>query len=64
MATGIVSVSDTNKLFAVITPEGGGSDVTVYEPELRAAGLTDLKKGDKVNFDLAPGGQVQRIKRA
>ncbi|NWN47247.1 cold-shock protein [Pseudomonas sp. MAFF 301514] len=63
MASGTVSVSDTNQLYAVITPDEGGGDLTVYKQTLIDAGLTDLRPGERVYFDVHDG-QVTRIRRA
>ena len=64
MATGTVSVVDSNNGFVIISPRSGGGVITVDEQGLREAGLTDLKMGDEVSYDIGAGGQIQHLKRA
>lgn len=64
MAIGIVRVFDANKLYAEISPERGGATVTAFMQELQAAGLTDLKVGDMVNYEVGSDGHVSQISRA
>ncbi|MBV4451853.1 MULTISPECIES: cold-shock protein [Pseudomonas] len=64
MATGTVSVVDSNNGFVIISPRSGGGVITVDEQGLREAGLTDLKMGDEVSYEIGAGGQIQHLKRA
>ncbi|WP_411378957.1 cold-shock protein [Pseudomonas sp. MPB26] len=63
MATGTVRVVDSNNGFVIITPRSGGGDITVDEQDLRDAGLTDLKMGDQVSYDIGAVGQIQHLRR-
>ncbi len=53
MATGVVKWFNTNKGFGFIQPEEGGADVFVHISALERAGLSDLKEGQRVNYELA-----------
>ena len=53
MANGQVKWFNTNKGFGFIQPEEGGADVFVHISALERAGLTDLKEGQRVSFELA-----------
>ncbi|MFL1387599.1 cold-shock protein [Pseudomonas tritici] len=63
MATGTVSVVDSNNGFVMITPRVGGVDITVDTQGLQTAGLTDLKVGDEVSYEIGAGGQIQHLRR-
>ncbi len=63
MATGTVSVVDSNKGYVIISPRSGGGDVTVDAKGLQTAGLTDLKAGDEVSYEIGAGGQIERLRR-
>jgi len=52
MATGIVKWFNSGKGFGFIQPEGGGADVFVHISALERAGLTTLKEGQRVNYDV------------
>ena len=52
MTTGTVKWFNAQKGFGFITPEGGGSDAFVHISALERAGLSDLREGQKVSFDL------------
>jgi len=53
MANGTVKWFNSAKGFGFIQPEEGGADVFVHISALERAGLTDLKEGQRVNFELA-----------
>jgi len=53
MATGQVKWFNTTKGFGFIQPSEGGPDVFVHITALEAAGITNLKEGQKVSFDVA-----------
>ena len=52
MATGTVKWFNATKGYGFIQPQGGGKDVFVHITAVQKAGLTDLKDGQKINFDL------------
>lgn len=55
MATGTVKWFNPSKGFGFIEPEGGQRDVFVHISAVEAAGLTELKDGQKVTFELEAG---------
>jgi CspA family cold shock protein len=52
MASGTVKWFNATKGFGFIAPQDGGNDVFVHITALQAAGLSDLKDGQKVNYDV------------
>lgn len=55
MANGTVKWFNDTKGFGFIEPEGGNKDVFVHISAVQRAGLTGLKDGQKVTFDLEAG---------
>jgi CspA family cold shock protein len=55
MATGTVKWFNATKGFGFIEPEGGKKDVFVHISAVERSGLTTLKDGAKVTFDIEPG---------
>jgi CspA family cold shock protein len=53
MANGKVKWFNPGKGFGFIQPEEGGADVFVHISALERAGLTDLKEGQRVSYELA-----------
>jgi CspA family cold shock protein len=53
MATGKVKWFNATKGFGFIQPEQGGADVFVHISALERAGISDLKEGQRVSFELA-----------
>ena len=53
MANGQVKWFNATKGFGFIQPEEGGADVFVHISALERAGLTDLKEGQRVSYELA-----------
>mgnify|MGYP000179520207 FL=1 len=55
MATGTVKWFNTTKGYGFIEPDDGGKDAFVHISAVQAAGLTELREGQKVEFELTPG---------
>jgi cold shock protein len=52
MATGTGKWFNSQKGFGFIQPDGGGQDVFVHISAVERAGMSDLREGDKLSFDL------------
>lgn len=52
MPTGTVKWFNPTKGYGFIQPEGGGKDVFVHISAVERAGLTTLKEGQVVTFEL------------
>lgn len=55
MATGTVKWFNATKGFGFIEPEGGRKDVFVHISAVERSGLSTLKDGAKVTFDIEAG---------
>jgi cold shock protein len=55
MATGTVKWFNASKGFGFIGPDDGSKDVFVHISALQAAGLSSLKDGQKVQYELVRG---------
>lgn len=55
MANGIVKWFDATKGFGFIEPADGGGDAFVHISAVERAGLSGLRDGQKVEFDLSEG---------
>ena len=55
MTTGTVQWFNATKGFGFIEPEGGGQDAFVHISAVERAGMSDLREGQKVQYDLEPG---------
>ena len=53
MATGTVKWFNAQKGFGFIEPSDGGKDVFVHVSALERAGLSSLKEGQKINYEIA-----------
>ena len=52
MTTGTVKWFNATKGYGFIAPDKGGDDVFVHISEVEKAGLSQLKDGQKFNFDI------------
>jgi CspA family cold shock protein len=52
MATGTVKWFNAQKGFGFIAPDDGGSDAFVHISAVERAGLSELREGQKVGFEL------------
>jgi len=52
MATGVVKWFNMAKGFGFIAPDGGGQDVFVHVSAVERSGLTGLREGQAVSFDV------------
>ena len=55
MANGTVKWFNSTKGFGFIEPEGGKRDVFVHISAVERAGISELKDGQKVTFDVESG---------
>ena len=54
MATGTVKWFNLAKGYGFIEPEDGGNDAFVHISAVERAGLTSLREGQKVEYELVP----------
>ena len=55
MASGTVKWSNATKGYGFIQPDDGSKDAFVHISAVERAGLSGLREGQKVEFDLVPG---------
>ena len=55
MTTGTVKWFNTVKGYGFLQPEDGDKDAFVHISAVESAGLTGLREGQKVEFELVPG---------
>jgi len=55
MATGTVKWFNPAKGYGFIEPGDGGNDAFVHISAVERAGLTTLREGQKVEYELVPG---------
>ena len=55
MTTGTVKWFDPVKGFGFIEPEDGSKDAFVHISAVERAGLSGLREGQKIEFELVPG---------
>ncbi len=54
MASGTVKWFNATKGYGFIQPDNGGKDVFVHISAVEKAGMSDLREGAKVTFDIVP----------
>ena len=52
MPTGTVKFFNENKGFGFISPEGGGSDSFVHISDVERSGMSTLREGQRVTYDV------------
>ncbi|KAF0182467.1 MAG: cold-shock protein [Hyphomonadaceae bacterium] len=52
MSTGVVKWFNPDKGFGFIAPDGGGADVFVHISAVERSGLTSLREGQAVSFEV------------
>ena len=55
MTTGTVKWFNTVKGYGFVQPDDGGRDAFVHISAVESAGLTGLREGQKIQYELAPG---------
>lgn len=55
MTTGTVKWFNPTKGYGFIEPEDGSKDAFVHISAVERAGLSTLREGQKINFELVPG---------
>jgi len=55
MAIGIVKWFNPTKGYGFIEPEDGGKDAFVHISAVERAGLSGLREGQKVEYEIVPG---------
>ncbi len=55
MTTGTVKWFNPTKGFGFIEPDEGGSDAFVHITAVQAAGMNELREGQRVEYELTPG---------
>jgi len=57
MTIGTVKWFNATKGYGFIQPEDGSNDVFLHISDVQRAGLTDVREGDKLEFEVQRGQQ-------
>lgn len=55
MSNGTIKWFNATKGFGFIQPEDGTSDVFVHITDMQRSGITELREGDKLSYDVQSG---------
>lgn len=55
MSTGTVKWFNPTKGYGFIEPEEGGKDIFVHISAVESAGMSTLREGQKINFEIVAG---------
>ena len=61
MTNGTVKFYNGQKVFGFIQPEDGSKDVFVHATALERAGISDLREGQKVQFDTQTDSRSGKV---
>ncbi len=64
MAIGTVKWFNSQKGFGFIQPDDGGIDAFVHVSAVERAGMSDLREGQKISFDLAKDARTGKVSAA
>ncbi len=57
MSNGTIKWFNATKGYGFIQPEDGTSDVFVHISDMQRSGITELREGDKLTYDVQRGQQ-------
>jgi CspA family cold shock protein len=61
MTIGTVKWYNSQKGFGFIQPDDGGKDAFVHVSAIERAGMSDLREGQKINFELITDKRTGKI---
>ena len=64
MTIGTVKWFNSEKGFGFIQPDDGGVDAFVHVSAVERAGMSDLREGQKISFDLAKDARTGKMSAA
>ncbi len=64
MTIGTVKWFNSQKGFGFIQPDDGGVDAFVHVSAVERAGMSDLREGQKISFDLAKDARTGKMSAA